>query len=133
MHLITIDASPRQLSKLRNGHKVRVKKGEGFNLVVSPATYHRMSRTFTKAKGVDVQLSPEEIEYNKAYGPEQHAELKKRMEEEGLPVPMEGRSIFSKAGKWLKRAGKHLLKAAAPQAVEAAIKYAAPALATAAL
>jgi len=56
MHLISFDASPKQLSKLRNGHKVRIKKGSGFNLVVNPSNYHLVSRAFAKNKGVEINL-----------------------------------------------------------------------------
>ena len=56
MPLISFDASDRQLCKLKKGHKVRIKKGAGFNLVISPSTYQLVSRAFTKNKGVEVQL-----------------------------------------------------------------------------
>jgi hypothetical protein len=54
MHTISIDASPAQLRKLRKGIKVRVKKGTGFNLIVHPETYNRVSRAFAKNKGLDI-------------------------------------------------------------------------------
>jgi hypothetical protein len=79
MHHIKIKASPLQLSKLRNGHKVRIMDGEGCNLIVHPNTYHLVSRAFTKNKGINVQLSPEEIQANKQYSylsPEQHAQVR---------------------------------------------------------
>ena len=57
MHLISFDASPKQLSKLRNGHNVRIKRGTGFNLVVNPSNYHLVSRAFGHNKGVQLQLS----------------------------------------------------------------------------
>lgn len=131
MHLISIDASPKQLSKLRNGHKVRIKKGTGFNLIVSPSTYHRVSRTFTKSKGADIALSPEEIDANKMYSPERHTEIKTEMEKAGLEAPMEGSGIFRKAGRWLKKAGKKLAGPVAAKLVEQGLKYAVPAVATA--
>jgi hypothetical protein len=61
---IGISASLKQLSKLRNGHKVRLTSGEGC-LMVDPSRYDAMSRTFMKGKGLSVQLSPEEIMANK--------------------------------------------------------------------
>jgi len=74
MHTIQIDASPHQLRKLRKGHRVRVKKGTGFELIVHPQTYNIVSRAFAKNKGSQIQLSPEEIEMNetidKAISPE---------------------------------------------------------------
>lgn len=78
MHrILTIDASPKQLSKLRNGHAVRIKKGTGFNLIVHPETYNLVSRAFAKSKGMEIALSPEELEMNRAMSPEQHLAYKK--------------------------------------------------------
>jgi hypothetical protein len=76
MHTIQIDASPHQLRKLKKGHRVRVKKGEGFELLVHPHTYNIVQRAFGKNKGSEIQLSPEEITANtgitKAVSPESH-------------------------------------------------------------
>lgn len=125
MHLISFSASPKQLSKLRNGHKVRIKKGSGFNLVVNPQNYHLVTRAFTKNKGVDVSLSPEEIQHNSEMTPEQHEDMAETVDESlftHLPHA-EGGSIFkkgrkaskSKMGKELRRslkpAGREFLKA----------------------
>lgn len=78
MHqILTIDASPKQLSKLRNGHAVRIKRGTGFNLIVNPSTYNLVSKAFAKSKGYQVQLSPEEIELNRFVSPEQHMAYRK--------------------------------------------------------
>ena len=65
MHKISIDASPSQLSKLRRGHRVRVRKGEGFNLLVHPETFHIATKSFSKNKGVQISLSPEEVSANR--------------------------------------------------------------------
>ena len=98
MNLVGIDVSGRQLSKLRNGHKVRVKHGSGFNLVVHPENYHLVHRAFTKGKATDIKLTPEEIEDNASLSPEAHAELK-----DASPMAaIEGGSIFGK----LKKASK---------------------------
>lgn len=62
---IQIHASPKQLSKLRNGHVVTVKRpmaGEGFSLLVDPAKYQLMSRTFEGGKGLRISLAPNEIQ-----------------------------------------------------------------------
>lgn len=67
MNQIGVDLSKSQLSKLKRGQKVRVKKGEGFCLLVHPHNYNLMSRTFGKNKGIELALSPEEIEANKAF------------------------------------------------------------------
>jgi len=66
MHRISIDASPAQLRKLRKGQKVRVKKGTGFNIIVHPQTYNRVSRAFAKNKGLELELSQEELKHNEA-------------------------------------------------------------------
>jgi hypothetical protein len=100
MHIVTINASPKQLSKLRNGHSVRIKKGTGFNLIVHPENYHLVSRAFSKNKGIQVKLSPEEIEANKGVSPEQHSELREAQPE------MAGEGIFGKkVDKALHKAG----------------------------
>lgn len=112
MRIVSISASPKQLSKLRNGHRVRIKKGEGFNLVVSPDTYRLVARTFSKNKGVDIALSPEEIELNKLYSPESHQEIAAQMAQQGLQPPMQGQGIFSKIKKGLKKAVKGVEKGA---------------------
>lgn len=61
------------MSKLRNGHKVRVKKpkmeGEGVNLIVSPENFSVMTRAFTRNKGSEIVLSPQEILANKEQAP----------------------------------------------------------------
>ena len=73
MESVRIRASPKQLSKLRNGHKVSIKpamEGEGLMLVIDPSQYNQISRTFSKGKGKMVQLSPEEIMANREIGGE---------------------------------------------------------------
>ena len=52
-----VKVSPKQMSKLRNGHKVRVKppmEGEGCCLIVHPENYLLLSRTFSKNKGAEI-------------------------------------------------------------------------------
>jgi hypothetical protein len=106
MHLISIDASPKQLSKIRNGHKVRIKHGSGVSVVVSPSTYNIVHRAFKKKKGADIQLSQEELYANKSLSPEQHSELSKQAEagvfHPQTPSPIAGGSIFSRISKTLK-------------------------------
>jgi hypothetical protein len=103
MHTIQIDASPHQLRKLKKGHKVRVKKGTGFELLVHPTTYNIVSRAFNKGKGSQIQLSPEEQEANKtilkAISPEAHnPSLKPTAPTMTAPKPvnMAGSGISSK-------------------------------------
>lgn len=77
MEHLMIDASPKQLSKLKKGGKIRVKKGTGFNLIVHPTTYKRVTRSFNKDKGIELALSPEEISANETPTPEQHAAIQR--------------------------------------------------------
>jgi len=121
--IISASLSPKQLSKLRNGHKVRIKQGTGFNIIVNPDTYHIVNRSFTKNKGIDIKLSPEEIEMNKMYSPEAHAEMASKMSEVGLDPPMVGNGIFSKMKKGFKKVGKVLKPVA-----QTAWKYSKPVL-----
>ena len=99
-HIITIDASPSQLGKLRRGHPVRIRRGRGFNLIVHPNTYKIVTRAFAKNKGAQVVLTPEEIEMNRMMSPEQHQSLRETQPE------MAGQGIFGKKfDKLLKKAG----------------------------
>ena len=75
MNHIALHLSPSQASKLRNGHKVRVKKGTGFNLIVHPNTYHIVNRAFAKGKGAEISLSPEELALNQFPSPEKQKEM----------------------------------------------------------
>jgi hypothetical protein len=73
MEQVKIQISPKQQSKLRNGHKVRIKKprmeGEGMNLIVNPMNFSLITRAFTRNKGTEIVLSPEEILANKEQAP----------------------------------------------------------------
>lgn len=71
MYTIGLDLSRNQISKMKKGRPVRVKKGKGCNLIVNPNNYNIVSRAFRKNKGVDIVLSPEEIALNMAPSPEQ--------------------------------------------------------------
>jgi len=91
MNSTVVKVSPKQMSKLRNGHKVRVKppevEGEGCYIVLHPENYDIVSRTFSKNKGAEITLSPEEIQANKriSLSPEQHqAILKKHKVGQGI-------------------------------------------------
>lgn len=94
MHrVLKIEASPTQLSKLRNGRSVRVKRGTGFNLIVHPNTYSLATRAFSKNKGIELSLSPEELEANE--NPEIYTPA---IEEHHYSedTPISGGSIFGK-------------------------------------
>lgn len=88
MEHLAIDASPSQLRKLKKGEKVRIKKGCGFNLLVHPETYSRVTRSFSKGKGSEISLTQAELDANTVVSPEQHAQLQR--------VNPEGRGIFGK-------------------------------------
>lgn len=88
MHVISLAGSEHQKSRLRNGHKVRVKHGAGFNVIVNPSTYHLVSKAFNKKKGTSMQLSPEEIEMNKGPSPEMQRQIMGHNEHLILPNVM---------------------------------------------
>ena len=111
MSLVSIDASPKQLSKLRNGHRVRIKRGTGFNLVVHPDRMNTISRCFDKGKGMEIQLSPEELMANQEHEPS-----------------MQGSGIFSTVKHHAKRAASVAYDMAKPM-----VHHAAKHLATAAI
>lgn len=68
--------SAKQLSRLRNGHNVRVKKGEGLVLLVHPDRYDLVSRTFQRGKARTLALTPEELLANKAVASEAQEEAR---------------------------------------------------------
>ena len=108
MHVITLAGSEHQKSRLRNGHKVRVKHGAGFNVIVSPDTYHLVSRSFNKNKGTTLQLSPEEIAMNKAPSPEMQRQIMGHNEHLILPNPMGALVKGSGIGDWFKNIGNQI-------------------------
>ncbi len=70
---IKVSVSPKQMSRLRKGHPVRVKppmEGSGVVVVVDPRKYELASRSFLRNKGMQLQLSPEEIAMNKEVEPQ---------------------------------------------------------------
>lgn len=116
MKLIKIDASPKQLSKLRNGHKVRVKQaieGQGFGMIVDPAKFDQMTRSFTKGSAVQLQLSPDELMANK------QAVMNGEIEGQGIYTGGRGlpgigsiSSVFKKAGSAIKDVANKAVKGA---------------------
>jgi hypothetical protein len=130
MEPVLISASPRQLSKLRNGHKVRVKKGmtgSGFNLLVNPARINPITRAFDRDRAIVVQLTPEELQANKQvegsgiFGKQFDREVKKAI----------GKKAAKKVYKGLKDVGLPITKVgteiAAPVAAAALISTGVPA------
>ena len=131
MHVISISASPGQLSKLRRGHNVRIKRGEGFNLVVHPERYNIVAKAFRANKGVQLALTPEEQQMNKAYSqsPEAVQQLHSASEELGAEPVAVGSGIFGSAGdKAMKKLGvrkmAYKLGDYAKPAVKAGLGYA---------
>jgi len=86
--IVRMKVSPKQISRLRNGHKVRVKpamEGEGVCVIVNPANYDILSRTFSRNKGMELTLSPQELVANQE-----------------ASTQMEGQGIFGKKfDRWL--------------------------------
>lgn len=100
MHHITIDASPKQLSKLRNGHPVRVKQGTGFNLIVHPQNYRLVARAFNKGTGAQITLSPPEIQANAQASAGQPVAIQnpQKPDEGETPTTITGKGIFGSVG-----------------------------------
>lgn len=65
MKLIRIKKlSPAVMSRIRNGHKVRLMQGEGTQLVVHESQWSAINKAFLKNKGVQIALSPTEVTAN---------------------------------------------------------------------
>lgn len=104
MKAISIDASPKQLSRLRNGHRVRVKQsmsGSGVNLLIDPSKFDAASRSFSKGSAYQMQLSPDELMANKSAV--QDGQI------EGQGIFAGGKLSSKKIGSALKKAGKATL------------------------
>jgi len=89
---IDVSVSPKQISKLKKGLKVRVKppiEGEGFALIVNPRNYSLLSKSFARGKGSDVVLSAEELDANMNLSPEQHQQYRNKYK-------ILGKGIFGK-------------------------------------
>jgi hypothetical protein len=104
MKSISIDASAKQLSRLRNGHRVRIKspiEGKGVNLLVDPSKFDAASRSFAKGSAYQIQLSPDELMANKSAV--QDGEI------EGQGIFAGGKLTSKKIGKVLEKTGKKTL------------------------
>lgn len=70
MEHVSAKLSPKQVSRLRNGHMVRLQKpkmeGEGISLIVNPANFSTITKSFSRNKGVQISLSPDELAANKS-------------------------------------------------------------------
>jgi hypothetical protein len=68
---ITLDLSAGQLSKLRNGHGIRISPamfGKGVEMIIDPMTYNNMVKKLERGKGAVISMSGGEIEQNKMEG-----------------------------------------------------------------
>jgi hypothetical protein len=104
MKSISISASPKQLSRLRNGHRVRIKSpigGTGIALLVDPSKFDAASRSFLKGSAYQMQLSPDELMANRSAV--QEGEI------EGQGIFAGGKLSFKKMGKVLKKGGETTL------------------------
>lgn len=113
MHVISIQGSKAQKSKLRNGHKVRIKHGKGFNVIVSPNTYHVVSRAFLRNKGVSLQLTPDELAMNKAPSPEMQQTIMGHKEHMVIPgvvdhINLGGRGLGTGIGDFFSNIGNQI-------------------------
>ena len=113
MHVISVQGSNTQKSKLRNGHKVRVKHGAGFNVIVSPNTYHIVSRAFMKNKGISLQLSPDELAMNRAPSPEMQQAIMGHTQHMVIPgvtdhINVGGRGLGTGIGDFFKNIGNKI-------------------------
>lgn len=70
MYKLEVGISPGQMKKIHMGHRVRIKKGKGCSLMVHPETYKLASRAFSRNKGLEVSLSPQEIMASKSQEPD---------------------------------------------------------------
>lgn len=116
MRVMSIDASPKQLSRLRNGHRVRVKpslSGSGFNLLVEPSKFDSMSRSFSKGSAHQIQLSPDELMANK------QAVMEGQIEGQGIYT---GGKIKMPSTKSIEKAVKSAGKKATKEVKKAAVK-----------
>lgn len=113
MHVISCQGSSAQKSKIRNGHKVRIKHGAGFNVIVSPNTYHIVSRAFMKNKGISLQLSPDELAMNKFPSPEMQEQIMGHKEHMVIPgvtdhINIGGRGLGTGIGDFFKNIGNQI-------------------------
>ena len=102
--------SQKQVSKILNGHAVRIKKGSGMKIHLSSGHHKKLHRAGLKGSAITVTLDPYAIEHN------QH-----------LRHAIKGKGIWQDLGTVAKKAGKTAVKALANEVVQ----YAGPAAATA--
>jgi len=92
---VSLDLSPGQLSKLRNGHGIRISPsmlGKGIGMIIDPMTYNNMVKKLERGKGAVISMSGAEINENKMEGTGLFA---------GAGNKSGKISRHKKAGKWL--------------------------------
>lgn len=117
MPILTISASKKQKQRLRNGHKVRLKKamkGKGICMIVKPESYNLAMRSFGKNKGVEIRLDPQEILANREnidfdMSPEAFNKLKSKPEETEVA---EGKGLFDDIKRGVSKGSKQVGRAA---------------------
>ena len=65
---VSLNLSPRQLSKLRNGHGIRVSKamfGSGVDMIIDTMTFNNTMKKLDRGKGAVISMSRADIEQNK--------------------------------------------------------------------
>jgi len=109
-----------QMAKMKKGCSVRIKpcmEGEGVCLIVHPSNYSQITRSFSRNKGSEIRLTPEELAVNASEG-----------------AKMEGKGLYSKAKKAVsavdetldKQLGKPVKKALISSAITAVAPELAP-------
>lgn len=85
-----------QMAKMKKGVAVRIKpcmEGEGVCLIVNPTNYSQITRSFSRNKGSELRLTPEELAVNASEG-----------------AKMEGAGLYSRARKTASAVDKSLDK-----------------------
>ena len=68
---VSLNLSASQLSKLRNGHGIRIGPamfGKGVDMIIDPMTFNNMMKKLERGKGAVISMSGGEIEQNKMEG-----------------------------------------------------------------
>jgi hypothetical protein len=96
-----------QMAKMKKGVAVRIKpamEGEGVCLIVNPANYSQITRSFSRNKGSEIRLTPEELAVNASEGSK-----------------MEGSGLYSRVRKTASAVDKSLDKQLGPSVKKALI------------
>ena len=110
---IRAKVSKPQMAKLKKGAMVRIKKameGEGVCLIVNPENYSRITKSFSRDKGSQISMSPDELDINANVDDDE----------------IEGEGLFKKIRKTAKKATKTVKRVAkkVDRVVPKEIKYA---------